>query len=516
MSKLVAVFALFIISLTGIESAKILAWFPTPSISHQVVFRPIIHELARRGHQVVLITPDPVPLDKSLSNLTQIDVHDVSYAHWQEMLIDNRVDKQELLAQIKGFIERFTIVFDKQSEVPEVKRIIKEERDSFDLIITEACVRVTGALGYYFKKPVVLISSFGLVSLQYSAYGAPFQPFLFPTPGRQRLYNLSLAEKALEIVSILTLGAIVYSTEEYDYQIMRKHFGEDVPSFDDLSDNVKLLLLNEHPLWADNHPVGPNIKYIGGVHQTPQNELPKDLKEYLDSSTNGVIYISFGTNVKTSLLAPEVIDSMIKVLSRLPYNVLWKWDEELPSKSMNIKTSKWFPQADLLRHPNVKLFITQGGLQSTDEAISAGVPVIGMPVLGDQWYNAEKYVHHKIGLQLDLYTLTEESFRNAIETVIGDPSYKKNMLKLRAIMRDAPIKPLDNAIWWIEHVIKHGGDHLRPPAMGLSWAEYYEVNLLLSLSLIVLTFNITCFLVLRFVYRSVRHMYSFSVKIKKN
>ncbi|CAG4992038.1 unnamed protein product [Colias eurytheme] len=515
MPKVVAVFALLILSLTGIESARILAWFPTPSISHQVVFRPIIHELARRGHQVVLITTDPVPLDKSLANLTQIDVHDVSYAHWQEMLIDKRLDKQQMIAQIRAFIERFTIVFDKQNEVPEVKRIVKEEKDSFDLIITEACVRVTGALGHHFKKPVVLISSFGLLAIQYSAYGAPFQPFLFPTPDRQRLYNLTLAEKATEIVTMLTLGAIVSTTEEYDYQIMRKHFGEDVPSFDDLSNHVKLLLVNEHPLWADNHPVGPNIKYIGGVHQKPQNELPKDLKQYLDSSKNGVIYISFGTNVKTSLLAPEVIEAMIKVLSRLPYDILWKWDEDLPGKPKNIKTAKWFPQADLLRHPKVKLFITQAGLQSTDEAITAGVPVIGMPVLGDQWYNAEKYVHHRIGLKLDLYTLTEESFENAIQTVIGDPSYKKNMLKLSAIMRDAPIKPLDNAIWWIEHVIKHGGDHLRPPAMGLSWTEYYEINLLLSLLLIVLTFNITVFLVLRFLYRSVRKMYTFNVKIKK-
>ena len=71
-------------------------------------------------------------------------------------------------------------------------------------------------------------------------------------------------------------------------------------------------------------------------------------------------------------------------------------------------------------HPKVKLFITQGGLQSTDEAITAGVPLIGLPMLGDQWFNVEKYVHFKIGVQLDLETLTEEQFSNAITTVVGD------------------------------------------------------------------------------------------------
>lgn len=69
------------------------------------------------------------------------------------------------------------------------------------------------------------------------------------------------------------------------------------------------------------------------------------------------------------------------------------------------------------------MFITQGGLQSTDEALAAGVPLIGIPMLGDQWFNVEKYVHHNIGLQLEIGTLQVESFKNAIETVIGDMRY---------------------------------------------------------------------------------------------
>lgn len=66
------------------------------------------------------------------------------------------------------------------------------------------------------------------------------------------------------------------------------------------------------------------------------------------------------------------------------------------------------------------MFITQGGLQSTDEAITAGVPLIGVPMLGDQWYNTEKYVQHKIGIKLDLSDLEVESFKNAVRTVIED------------------------------------------------------------------------------------------------
>lgn len=74
-------------------------------------------------------------------------------------------------------------------------------------------------------------------------------------------------------------------------------------------------------------------------------------------------------------------------------------------------------------HPNIKLFITQGGLQSTDEAIIAGVPLLGIPMLGDQWYNVEKYVYHEIGQRLYFEELTEEKLKNAILHVAEEKRY---------------------------------------------------------------------------------------------
>lgn len=74
----------------------------------------------------------------------------------------------------------------------------------------------------------------------------------------------------------------------------------------------------------------------------------------------------------------------------------------------------------LTGHPKIKLFITQGGLQSTDEALSAGVPLIGIPMLADQFYNSEKYAQHKIGLKVMMKDIEVESFRNNIKTVIED------------------------------------------------------------------------------------------------
>lgn len=71
-------------------------------------------------------------------------------------------------------------------------------------------------------------------------------------------------------------------------------------------------------------------------------------------------------------------------------------------------------------HPKIKLFITQCGLQSTDEAITAGVPLLGMPVFGDQEFNAEQYLYHGIGVRVDIETVTEEKLSKGINTILKD------------------------------------------------------------------------------------------------
>ncbi|XP_052744252.1 UDP-glucuronosyltransferase 2B15 isoform X2 [Bicyclus anynana] len=337
------------------SGARILGVFPTPSISHQVVFRPLVQELVKRGHEVTVITTDPAfKPGQAPTNLTEIDVHDLSYKIWINAL-------------------------------EEMKTGIEDD-------------------DVYSQIQVVIIS------------------------------------------------------------------------------------------------------------------MSKDLNDLLNKSKHGVIYFSFGTNVRPSIMPQKKVQMMIKVFSELPYDVIWKWDlDSMPGKSDNIKLYKWLPQSDLLRHPKIKLFITQGGLQSTDEAIDAGVPLIGIPLLGDQWYNTEKYQYHKIGVKLDMPSLTEEIFKNAIVTVISDRSYRENIIRLRNIFRDEPQTPLERAVWWTEYVLRHGGaKHLRAAGANISWTQYLEIQLIVIV-LPVLLFVILLFVwVLKFLKHFVREIIGSMIKIKTN
>jgi glucuronosyltransferase len=74
-------------------------------------------------------------------------------------------------------------------------------------------------------------------------------------------------------------------------------------------------------------------------------------------------------------------------------------------------------------HPNVRLFITHGGLLSTLEAVDRGVPLIGIPVYADQFLNIARAVSSGYGIQIDLNNVTSESLTWAIGEIIESPKY---------------------------------------------------------------------------------------------
>jgi UDP:flavonoid glycosyltransferase YjiC (YdhE family) len=73
-----------------------------------------------------------------------------------------------------------------------------------------------------------------------------------------------------------------------------------------------------------------------------------------------------------------------------------------------------------LAHPNVRLFITHCGLLSTQEAIDRGVPIVGIPIYGDQRYNLARIVSFGIGIQLDYENITSESVMWALNEVLNN------------------------------------------------------------------------------------------------
>nr|KAF6503337.1 hypothetical protein HJG59_019187 [Molossus molossus] len=82
-------------------------------------------------------------------------------------------------------------------------------------------------------------------------------------------------------------------------------------------------------------------------------------------------------------------------------------------------------------------------------------------------------------VRLDLNTISSTGLLNALKTVINDPSYKENAMRLSRIQHDQPMKPLDRAVFWIEYVMRHkGAKHLRPASHDLTWFQYHSLDVI--------------------------------------
>lgn len=73
-----------------------------------------------------------------------------------------------------------------------------------------------------------------------------------------------------------------------------------------------------------------------------------------------------------------------------------------------------------LAHPNLKVFIYQGGIQSTEEAVDHAVPLIGLPVMADQDTQVDKMVSLGVARKLEITEINRNDLLEAIHTVIND------------------------------------------------------------------------------------------------
>ncbi|XP_026304574.1 UDP-glucuronosyltransferase 2B18 isoform X6 [Piliocolobus tephrosceles] len=225
------------------------------------------------------------------------------------------------------------------------------------------------------------------------------------------------------------------------------------------------------------HPLLPNVDFVGGLHCKPAKPLPKEMEEFVQSSgENGVVVFTLGSMVTN--MKEERANVIASALAQIPQKVLWRFDGNKPDTlGLNTRLYKWIPQNDLLGHPKTRAFITHGGANGIYEAIYHGVPMVGIPLFADQ---PDNIAHMKIkgaAVQLDFDTMSSTDLANALKTVINDPLYKENVMKLSRIQHDQPVKPLDRAVFWIEFVMRHkGAKHLRVAAHDLTWFQYHSLD----------------------------------------
>ncbi|CAH1160293.1 unnamed protein product [Phaedon cochleariae] len=498
----VLLFTLLLIS-TSCHGLNILVILPHVGKSHQLVFEPLLKQLALRGHNLTVITR--FPQKKTTANWRDINIGDNEVT---TEILEMGVITGTRLGQISG---RFLLAeLAEQSCTSgltnERFRNFLKEDNQFDLILVELFnTNCFMGLVRLFGAPVIGLSSCNPPAWIQRWFANPENPSYIPSVFTGFSDSMTFLQRVENTVS-LGLDKFIY-----DYfmagpgnRFSRKYLGVDTMKGNDVMYNVSLLLTNTHFSLNLPRPFVPNVVEVGGIHIEEPKEIPHEIAKFINESLDGVIYMSMGSTLKGSSFPVDKRNAFLKAFSRVQQRVIWKWETDMENKPRNVETFRWTPQREILCHPNVKVFISHGGLLGTIEAVYCGVPVLVIPQYGDQPLNAKALEKVGGGLIFHLQDATEETILEALNEVLS-PKFRMSAKDLSERFKDRPLSPMDTAIYWIEYVAKYrGAPHMRTAAVSMPAYQYLLIDVIAFIALIVISFSYCMYKIAALVFSKLR------------
>ncbi|XP_048220651.1 UDP-glucuronosyltransferase 2B17-like [Perognathus longimembris pacificus] len=488
---------------------KVLVW--PMEYSHWINMKVILDELILRGHEITVLRP---------SSAIFVDSNEPSSIKFETFPSSSNTD--EMITVFREFVEKWTYELPRTTCLaysPVMDNMVVKLSDAwfnicreaalnkelmarlrkagFDVVIADAVGPGGELLAELLEIPLVYTLRFypGYTTEKYSG-GLLVPPSYVPVI----LSGLSGQMKFMERVeNFICMLYFDFWFETYDSKKWSKFYSEVLGRPTTLLETMSradIWLIRSYWDLEFSRPTLPNFDFVGGLHCKPAKPLPKEMEDFVQSSgDNGVVVFSLGSMVEN--LTEDTANAIASALAQIPQKILWRFNGKKPdSLGKNTRLYKWLPQNDLLGHPKTKAFITHGGANGVYEAIHHGVPMVGIPLFGEQHDNIAHMVAKGAAVQLDIRTLSSKDLLRALETVINNPLYKKNAMWLSTIHHDQPMKPLDRAVFWIEFVMRHkGAKHLRPLAHNLTWYQYHSLDVISFLLACVATVT---FLVIKY------------------
>ncbi|XP_066543749.1 UDP-glucuronosyltransferase 1-6 isoform X1 [Amia ocellicauda] len=477
--------SLYVFSLHTVQGGKLLV-VPVDG-SHWISMKPVAEELGQRGHTVVVVIPE-ISLRMGPSRHYTTKTFPVPYTQdrltelqdMQKMLIASDMSTLEKALSIISFIQTVqnfsTTTCESMLFNQDLMRELKEQE--FDAVLTDPVFPCGAILAEYLSIPSIYMLRGIPCSLDFRVTQCPSPPSFVPRLLTRNTDHMTFPQHCLNFLTSL-LEPLLCKFFFFKFDNTASALLQRDVTVAEIMSRASVWLMRIDFAFDFPRPLMPNIVLIGGINCAVRKSLPLEVEKFVNSSgEHGFVVFTMGSMVSEMPL--EKATQFVDAFRRIPQKVLWRYTGPTPDNLPdNLKLMKWLPQNDLLGHPKVKAFITHGGTHGIYEGICNGVPMVMLPLFGDQPDNVHRMVTRKVGVSLNIQEMTSNTLLEAVNTVIHDKSYKENMMKLSAVHKDRPVEPLDLAVFWTEFVMRHkGAEHLRPAAHDLNWIQYHSLDVI--------------------------------------
>ncbi|CAH1795872.1 unnamed protein product [Owenia fusiformis] len=497
-SKVLALYCLGIICLQiTVDGSKILLFPNDVGYNSRVMnMLKLGRMLTNAKHQVTCVISDKMR-EEAMFKLAEGENADLSFnvVSYKTPPVEMRTDNEDLsdlmlnLDMPQLYVIVGAMFFNTLENTLKDKTIVKLAKEDFDLIITDELVFFPRIISANRSIPIILYSNFG--TLTFDSDIIPRYSLAFVNGCFNRFSDvMSFFQRLENVWEYLRVKLVLSDAYSAAKVLCRSYgYGKSCDNIREIHKTVNLVLMNRNDVIHYPAPYMPHIVSTEGFFLEKPKPLDAYYKDILKGSeTHGIIVVSFGSLFRR--LGRKYRTIFAKAFSRMPQTVIWSYEGETPEGlGENTIVNKWIPQTDLLSSPAVKLFVTQCGASSLFEALNNGLPVVGVPFIGDQEYNCLKLAKRvKSAKIVKLNTITSEQLQNAMEEVINNETYRTNARKAATMYHDQLIDPRNKTLYWIEYVIRHkGAQHLRSAGENqLNFFQYYLLDIAGSVVIVII------------------------------
>jgi UDP:flavonoid glycosyltransferase YjiC (YdhE family) len=179
--------------------------------------------------------------------------------------------------------------------------------------------------------------------------------------------------------------------------------------------------------------------------------LPEWVNSLPDQPT---VYVTLGTEVNHMPgFYPHVMQTILSGLRDEPYNLIVtlgrdKDPADFGPQPANVHIERYIPQTLLL--PYVDLIVMHGGSNSLVLAIDQALSMVLIPLIADQFMNAQRCLELQLAPVIQLNQLTPATIRTATRQALQNKHYRENLRRLQTEMHNLP--GLEQAVTLLEEL----------------------------------------------------------------
>uniref|UniRef100_A0A914NA68 glucuronosyltransferase n=1 Tax=Meloidogyne incognita TaxID=6306 RepID=A0A914NA68_MELIC len=203
------------------------------------------------------------------------------------------------------------------------------------------------------------------------------------------------------------------------------------------------------------------------------------------------VLVSFGSIAKVEYMPKILLNIFLNTFSTSSHLIIWQTNSPIKeiinenitntNLPLNIQIVKWAPIKLLLAHPNLKYAILHGGVNTLNEALMFGKPILGIPLQGDQPSNLQRLVDLGMAELVTIRNVWGGQLNNKMSKLESEyPKYLKRAIKISEMIKDYRKSHSDQQNFWLKWALRKR-DMLRDKKLGEKYFNFNRQNNYISI-----------------------------------